>query len=546
MPVPLRYHRIVHANAPPQSRPVLEALIAFLVGGAAVWHLRDFGALPPAYNEMYGLLTACLPLDLHDTAVLSVGHTLESLLQRLAALEFDVCSFSGTAARWPALAATFAALGAGAWLARDRRSAEERLLTIVLLVSSAHPLTYGHYGRPYAWLMLAGLVIWILRDLRRFSWLRTLTGAAAALTLPHAVPLWAATLAAAWRGAGARRRGLALECVAMLVATAWTTWLMTGPVAPYIDNLTYTLDGLAGQFNVETLSRLWTLPTGPDALRLFVALAWPIAVVIGMRRRRQDTRLWLAALILHGAAWLVLRPPAWPRYLLPEMMAWPAFAAAALPALPRARSAVLGVATAYAVWALAAVHTAGPRVFRHVEMRGDPAAVGALLRDGDVLVSDGAFLSDMLIYPLAATREITVVIADSAPSVPWPTPPGPLALRIGDLYGRTALQVRAVTSPAAVPWAELTARGRRVVVAGIRSLTPAACSELCPEAFVRKSEPLLIIDDRLDDAALKRALCGSSWRRIVVVLKADSEPGRALYAMLRPESQAALARLCAP
>jgi hypothetical protein len=542
----LRYHRIVNTDVPPQSRPALEALIALLVVGAAVWHLRGFGDLPVAYNEMYGLLTACLPLDPHEAAVLSVGHTLESLLQRLAALWFDVCSFSGAAARWPALLATLATLGAGAWLARSRRSADERLLTVVLLASAAHPLTYGHYGRPYAWLMLAGLATWILRDLARFSWLRALTGTAAALTLPHAVPLWAATLAAAWRRNDARRAGLALEGTIMLAATAWTAWLMTGPVAPYIDNLGYTLDGLAGQFKAETLARLWTLPTGPDALRLLATLAWPAAVIVGMRRRPKDARLWLAALALHGAAWLLLRPPAWPRYLLPETMAWPAFAAAALPAVARDRRAALGLAAAYAAWALATVHAAGPGIFRHVEMRGDPDGVGALLRDGDVLVSDGAFLSDMLLYPLAATREITVVIADSAPAVPWPTPPGPLALRVDSLRERVASSVRVVTAPAEVPWADLTTAGRRVVVAGIRSLTPAACSELCPDAFAREAEPLLVIDDEVDDAALRAALCGPARRRLAVVLDADSEPSRALFAFLRPESQAALARLCTP
>src|SRR5690606_27170371 len=124
----------------------------------------------------------------------------------------------------------------------------------------AHPLTYGHYGRPYAWLMLAGLVIWLLRDVARFSWLRAATGTAAALSLPMATPIWLAVLGAVARRKEASRAGLALEGALAVAATAWTAWLMTGPVAAYIDNLSYTWTGTAGSFNLETVSRLWSLP----------------------------------------------------------------------------------------------------------------------------------------------------------------------------------------------------------------------------------------------------------------------------------------------
>lgn len=548
----LRYHRSVEAAAEPPTPKVAppplaaEAALAALVAAGAAWHLRGHADLPATYNEMYGLFVACLPLTPQEAAVVSVGHTTEAALQTLAARLFDVCSFSGVAARWPAIVASLAALAAGAWLKRSQRSFGERLLTLVLLTSAAHPLAYGHYGRPYAWLMLAGLVIWILRDLARFSWLRTLTGTAAALTLPHATPLWAAVLLGNLRTRGARRAGLVAEGAVAVAASGWTAWLLTGPVAPYIANLAYTLDGMASQFSVESVLRLWTLPTGPDALRLAVGLLWPALVWRGMRQRPRDALIWAAALALHTAAWLLLQPPAWPRYLLPELMAWPAFAAVGLPRNGAGRRWIPAVFVAYAVWALATVHGTGVAALRHVEMRGDPAAVGALLRDGDVLVSDGAFLSDMLLYPLAATRAITVVIADSAPDVPWPTPPGPLALRVDSLRGRAASPVRVVTAPADVPWAELTADGRRVVVAGIRSLTPAACSELCPDAFERAAEPLLVIDDDIDHAALRAALCGPARRRLAVVLDADSDPARALLAFLRPESQTALARLCTP
>lgn len=532
------------AHAPALARPAAEATITALVAAGVAWHLRGQGDLPATYNEMYGLLTTCLPLSPADQAVVSVGHTLEAGLQWIAGHFADVCDFSGTSARWPALAATLATLGIGAWFGRGRRSLPERLLTTVFLVGTAHPLTYGHYGRPYAWLMLAGLVIWLLRDVARFSWLRAATGTAAALSLPMATPIWLAVLGAVARRKEASRAGLALEGALAVAATAWTAWLMTGPVAAYIDNLSYTWTGTAGSFNLETVSRLWSLPIGPAALRWLVGLAVPALVLRGMARRPPEAAVWLAASLAHVAAWAVLQPPAWPRYLLPEAMALPAFMAAGLPAAGHLRRLSLGLIAGYGVWALAAIHLAGPRIFHHVEMRGDPTGVGALLRDGDVLVTDGAFLTDMLLFPLAAMRDIEIVVTDLEPDVPWPTPPGALSAYLERFrQGRGRIGgVHRVPSWAGLDWPSLQAEGRRIVVAGVPSLHPAACPELCPEAFARPAHPLRVL--RAESFERQRAELCRGRVRVVVVLEPGDDPSLAAFGLLDDEAIRMRRQLC--
>lgn len=535
-------------SLPPLRRSGLrESALAALVVAAAWWHLRGQAGLAATYNEMYGLFAACLPLPPRDTLTLTVGHLTEAVLQIAAAwISPGVCDFSGLSARWPSLLATLLALPAAAWLDRANRSWAERLLTVVLLTTSSHPLAYGHYGRPYSWLILGGLVIWILRHHTGFCGLRALAGTTSVLSLPMAGPLWMTILAVEGRHRSADRRGLALEALFALTAIAIAVSVLTGPVAPYIENLGYTLSAQGGwHFNCERIALLWSLPWQEPWVAPVIAVVWVGFALAGCLRRPVDGAILALAAGIQATAWWWFKLPGWPRYLLPLVMATPSLAAAGLPRVRSLRVGVLGLSAVGAILSQLFIHRAGPRIFLNLEVHPTPAEIAQLLGERGILVVDGAFFTDSLVFPLAATGAHEIVVVGE-PTTWWPTPPGPLSLHLAAFRasrGVTAA-VRYYPSPSDLPWSTFAESGRRVVVAGAPSLHRKGCTEFCTDTFTERPQALRVI--RASEWPENRqAACPRDQRMVIVVEPGDS-PAPVLLGLLHRETLAFVDRWCGP